>query len=143
MSTIVALAWRALATMRKKVFCSQRSSTRSFLETQEGEPVRRKAATQRVVTLSLLALAGGALGAKNAAADVTLAKEEEGWEIFTNGRVNAFFSYARGDARPQDLYDTSGNLLHAVRGGGMDAQAERVANATGSGYSQGTIEGSR
>jgi hypothetical protein len=105
--------------------------------------VRRKAATQRVVTLSLLALAGGALVAKDAAAEVTLVKEEEGWELFATGRVNAFFSYARGDARPQDAYDTSGNLLHAVRGGGMDALAEREANPTGSGYSQGTIEGSR
>src|SRR5260221_11772920 len=39
------------------------------------------------------------LFARSAEAEVTLAKVND-WEVFTQGRVNAFFSYGWGDANP-------------------------------------------
>ena len=74
-------------------------------------PVIRKAASRHWAKLSWLVFASGAFVSANASADVTLWKSsagDDGWEIYTNGRVGAFFSWVKGDARPQDTtYDTS------------------------------------
>jgi Gram-negative porin len=72
-------------------------------------PVKRKAACHHLAKLSWLVFAAGAFVATNASADVTLWKSggEDGWEIFTNGRVGAFWSWAKGDGTPPTTYDTS------------------------------------
>jgi hypothetical protein len=79
-----------------------------------------------------------------AAADVTLRKPGDGWELFTNGRVNGFVSYANGDARPRDTYD--GATMQQIRqtvGGGLEAFAERQPTGMGQILTQGKIEGLR
>jgi hypothetical protein len=73
---------------------------------------------------------------KNAAAEVTLWKPENGFEVFTSGRVGIFASYAHGDGYPQGQtfsdpvltnpgmpYDPVNNpwtsvQLHSLKGGG-------------------------
>ena len=48
---------------------------------------------------ALLLLAGCLLTTKQAAAEVTLVKSDT-WEVYTSGRVNVFYGYAFGGARP-------------------------------------------
>ncbi len=57
-----------------------------------------RALHKRLTGLSLAFLAGLAFS-RTAAADVTIVKLDN-WELFTNGRVNGFFSYGQGDAIP-------------------------------------------
>jgi hypothetical protein len=58
---------------------------------------RRKLAT----VSSVAAVSASLLWAKGASADVVLLKSENnGWEFYTSGRINAFFSWARGDGVP-------------------------------------------
>src|SRR5262245_35756020 len=54
---------------------------------------------------------------KRAAAETTLVKPADagGFEIFTDGRINAFFAYSKGDGYPRDVPNG-----HAIRGGGID-----------------------
>jgi hypothetical protein len=63
-----------------------------------------------------LALAASALLApRPAAAEVTLVKTDP-WEVYTAGRVDVFFGYAFGDAKP------SGSL----KGGGLDTATDAI-----------------
>jgi hypothetical protein len=52
-----------------------------------------------------------------------------GWEVFTDGQVGAFLSWAYGDGIPQFTYgvapDGSLTLVHDVQGGGWNYPAER------------------
>jgi hypothetical protein len=48
----------------------------------------------------LAAFAVAALCLPAARADVPLVKTENNWEVFTNGRVNAFVTYGAGDSNP-------------------------------------------
>lgn len=82
----------------------------------------------------MLALTAGVLQAAPAAAEVTLVKTDP-WEVYTAGRVNVFWGYAIGDARP-------GGTL---KGGGVDSSLDRIPDinpATGEpdSNSQGTIK---
>src|SRR5258706_10511 len=56
-----------------------------------------------------------------AAADVFIAKID-GWELFTNGRVNAFFSYGQGDSNPLPL--VAGENI--TPGGGLDTSYDNI-----------------
>lgn len=74
--------------------------------------------------------------AKPASADVTLV-EKDGWSVFTNGRLQAFLSYNKGEGRPLNLQDANncqmgtdanGNPITfcnpvELRGGGVDQGA--------------------
>lgn len=63
----------------------------------------------------MLALSAGLLPSRRAAAEVTLVRSDP-WEVYTSGRVNVFWGYAIGDARP------GGNL----QGGGVDSSLDRI-----------------
>jgi hypothetical protein len=56
-----------------------------------------------------------------ASADVPLAKVD-GWDLYTNGRVNAFFSYGQGDANPVPL--VMGENI--TPGGGLDTSYDNI-----------------
>jgi hypothetical protein len=76
----------------------------------------------RQATVVVFCLASCSLLATNrAAAEKTLSKTDD-WEVYTDGRAGAFFSYAHGDARPLPLV-VNGTPLHDVVGGGLDAGA--------------------
>lgn len=103
----------------------------------------RLTSTRVAVLVSLvvpctLALAG------TAHAETSLLKGDN-WEIFVNGRVNAFHSYVKGDAYPVQSFDAAGNVLHGVKGGGVEAFADRPppTDPLGQQLSPGTLEGSR
>jgi hypothetical protein len=100
---------------------------------------------RRTAALAAVALSSGVLAARGAAADVTMGKlPAEGWELYTNGRVNGFVSYARGDGKPRDSYDPETmQQTRQVVGGGLDAFAERQAVGGSQILTQGTIEGVR
>ena len=70
--------------------------------------VKRHFALRRLARLFWLAASISAAVANDAAADVTLWKPDApgaGWEVFTNGRIGLFGSYAKGDGTPQpDTY---------------------------------------
>jgi hypothetical protein len=81
---------------------------------------------------SLALLAGVTFSTRQAAAEVTLVKGDP-WEVYTAGRVNVFFGYAFGDARP----------LGTLKGGGLDVPTDTVpaldANGNPDPTKQGTI----
>src|SRR5579859_1095067 len=80
--------------------------------------------------------------ANGAAAEQTIFKSAD-TEVFTDGRVGVFVSYARGDALPRPTYDAAGNVTHTIEGGGVDGLAERQSLGTNGQLSQGTLEGVR
>jgi len=53
--------------------------------------------------------------------DVPIAKID-GWELFTSGRVNAFFSYGQGDSNPVPL--VMGENI--TPGGGLDTSYDNI-----------------
>ncbi|HVY31733.1 MAG TPA: porin [Polyangiaceae bacterium] len=65
--------------------------------------------------MALALVAGTLLAPRPAAAEVTLVKSDP-WEVYTSGRVDVFFGYAFGDAKP------SGSL----KGGGLDASTDII-----------------
>jgi hypothetical protein len=97
---------------------------------------RRSGTLALLLSLAALAAPGG-----RARADVTLARPsgEAGWELFTDGRINSFFSYANGDGFP---LDRDGRL---VRGGGAPGNARRepLPGSTTGELTQGTMESMR
>jgi hypothetical protein len=76
-----------------------------------------------------------------ARAEVTLSRPAApgGWELFTDGRINTFFSYANGDGFP---LDRDGRL---IRGGGAPGNARRepLPGTTTGELTQGTMESMR
>lgn len=54
----------------------------------------------------MVALGACTLFAQSAAADVTIA-EKDGWTVYMNGRIQTFFSYAKGEGLPKNLYDAN------------------------------------
>jgi hypothetical protein len=64
---------------------------------------------------AVLCLAGGP-----AAADVSLARLD-GWEVYTNGRVNVFLTYGRGDSNP-----VAGPGEFIPLGGGLNTEYDNI-----------------
>jgi hypothetical protein len=73
------------------------------------------------------ALIGCLLTAKPAAAEVTLIKTDNNWEVYLAGRVGAFFSYAVGDSYPVPAGGMNGKI---VSGGGLDEKNLDLIPAT-------------
>jgi hypothetical protein len=102
----------------------------------------------RLAAVACLVIAAASATTREARAETTLANGA-GWEVFSNGRVNAFQSYANGDAFPVPTYDPNmpGVVLHEAKGGGLKALAERPVYLPPDPRSlelqPGTIEGSR
>jgi len=63
----------------------------------------------------LALLAGCLLITRPAAAEVTLVKSDP-WEVYTGGRVNAFYGWAFGDGKPEGQ----------LRGGGVDTTTDKI-----------------
>ena len=55
---------------------------------------------------------------RNAAADVTLL-EKDGWTVYTNGRIQAFFNYNNGEGFPVGVLDANGGPVD-LQGGGIE-----------------------
>jgi hypothetical protein len=107
--------------------------------------VKRNSALRCLAALSRLAVGSVVFVARNAAADVTLWSAENtsgGWEIFTNGRVGIFASWARGDGSPAGntyadpvldpmTMQYTSTLLHQVKNdtGGIHFRDEQIYNA--------------
>ena len=88
------------------------------------------------------ALALGMVFGSEARAEVPIAKTSDGWEVYTDGRVDAFFSYGRGDVIPQAR---PGETLPA--GGGLDTGSDAIPKVDATGMpipnAQGTFESQR
>ena len=89
------------------------------------------------------AFAIGMLASREARAEVSILKTADGWDLYTTGRVDAFFSYGRGDviplARPGETIPDGGGLPT-----GSDS-IPKIDPATGmpSTTAQGTFESMR
>jgi len=90
------------------------------------------------------ALVLGMVVGGEARAEVPLVKTADGWEVYTEGRVDAFFSYGRGDVIPQAR---PGETLPA--GGGLDTGSDAIPSTKVDGMgmpipnAQGTFESMR
>jgi hypothetical protein len=73
-----------------------------------------------VLLIPILALTGICVG-KVAEAEVSIAKTDA-WELYTTGRVNAFFSYGFGDGYPQPLNPNE----TIIPGGGLNIGADNI-----------------
>lgn len=74
-------------------------------------------------SISLAVALGALLSPRSALADTTIATTENGWEIFTSGRVNSFLNYYNGQGIPNDVQAAAGSpgagtTLHTIVGGG-------------------------
>ena len=74
-----------------------------------------------------IALAASLTLVRTAAADVPITKID-GWELYTNGRINAFFSYGQGDANPLPL-NPGENI---TPGGGLSSSRIRATSSSAS-----------
>ena len=106
--------------------------------------MERKSLRRTLASASWVALASSSLFlARSAAAEVTLLKseKEDGWEVFTNGRVNAFFSWNRGDDIPIAPLDATGTPLYGFKlAGGTGAGTFASSRSTNE---QGTVNSMR
>lgn len=98
--------------------------------------------------------AASLLCAKEAAAEVTLLKTEpgkDGWEFYTNGRVNAFVSWSIGDNMPVAPRGPNGELYGFKGAGGTgvgdtEGSADPIYGPDGVtvvGHTQGTVNSMR
>jgi hypothetical protein len=119
---------------------------------KEGDPVERTSFRRKLATLSSLALASVILWPKSAAADVVLLKSENGgWEFYSSGRVNTFFSWAKGDGMPVAPLDPAGQPQWAFNGSGGTSNetyihADPIIGPDGmpvQGHTQGTVNSMR
>ena len=93
--------------------------------------VKRKAAWRQSPMLWWLVFASSLFVAGDASADITIWKSDKGdggWEVFTNGRVGTFFSWAKGDGQPQSAtFDPNTDVkLHGVNIEGQGLQTSDV-----------------
>ncbi len=103
---------------------------------------RSKALSFRFPSLLLAGLAC-LLFAKNASAEVALAKTDGGWEVFFSGRVNSFLSFFNGQQLPRNAVEADGiTVLHDVVGGGLDQPNVTTRNPA-TPNAQGTLNGMR
>jgi hypothetical protein len=72
-------------------------------------------------TAATVALAASLALSRTASAEVPIVKID-GWELFTSGRVNAFFSYGQGDSNPVPL--AMGENI--TPGGGLDTSYDNI-----------------
>lgn len=106
--------------------------------------------SKRLAVVVCLVVAGTAAAVRTARADTVLSSGD-GWEVFSNGRVNAFQSYVNGDAYPVPTYSSDPNMpgviIYEPKGGGLKALAERPVylppDPRSAALQPGTIEGSR
>lgn len=86
---------------------------------------------------ALALLAGSLLTTQEAAAEVTLVKSDP-WEVYTSGRVNVFFGYLNGDAKPgaANCLPVAPNCT--LKGGGIDTTLDEIKDE-GNPDAQGTI----
>lgn len=76
-----------------------------------------------------LALASTTLFARPAAAEVTIAQTPK-WELFTDGRVGGFASFADGDGYPNISTDAAGNPVSNPFGGGITSNDANFIDET-------------
>jgi len=69
--------------------------------------------------LAAFALAGAFLLPRAASAEVTLI-DKDGWTVFINGRVQAFFNYNQGDGWPEPAVKDGNGKNVTLRGGGVE-----------------------
>src|SRR5262245_10057955 len=62
-----------------------------------------------------------------ALAEITLA-EKDGWTVSTDGRVNAFISYARGDGIPEGQTDFPGTATKDTKDSQNKLRSTRIRN---------------
>jgi hypothetical protein len=115
--------------------------------------VERTSFRRKLATLSSAAVASAfLLSTKNASADITLAKMDNGWEFYTNGRLNAFLSWAHGDGMPVAPLDAMGQPLWQYKGAGGTGQGDSESASdpiygpdgmTVLGHTQGVIDSQR
>lgn len=110
---------------------------------------------RRVAACALLAFGVASFSfMKSAAAEVTLLKPEagkDGFEVYTSGRVGAFFSWAKGDNMPQAPLGPDGPLYQFKGAGGTgvgdtDGRQNPIYGPDGItvlGYTQGTVDSMR
>src|SRR5581483_8266742 len=74
---------------------------------------------------------------------VSLVKTPD-WELFTDGRVNAFVSYGWGDAYPLALHTQFPNEIGVTPGGGLDTEDNVIPRTDAAGNPvQGTFRSTR
>lgn len=91
--------------------------------------------TRAAAALALLATT--LLSPRQAAAEVTLVKSET-WEVYTSGRVNVFFGYLTGDARPSGASCLPAAPNCQVKSGGIDTALDQERDESNP-NAQGTI----
>jgi hypothetical protein len=87
------------------------------LQPKELPVIRNTSKSFRSLT-QLVLLAAGVLHASVARADVTLLEKDD-WTVFTNGRIQGFFSYANGGGYPEPFVDKNGKSV-SLWGGGVN-----------------------
>src|SRR5579872_981550 len=86
-----------------------------------------------------------------AMAEVTLVKSDDGWEFFSTGRLNTFFSWAKGDNMPVAPLGPNGPLYQFKSAGGTGVPdtpgiSDNIYGPDGMtviGHTQGTVDAMR
>lgn len=86
----------------------------------------RQSRIQVVVPLLFCILVG-----RRAGAEITVAKSEGGWDLYTEGRVGGFVEVVRGDGFPDGLDHSTGATLHSVGDGGLNIAGDLVTLPNG------------
>jgi hypothetical protein len=68
------------------------------------------------------------VASRAARAEVSLFKTQDGWEVYTQGRVGAFFSYGRGDTLPSPRFGEG-----IPSGGGLDTGPDAIPKVDANG----------
>lgn len=75
-------------------------------------------------------------------AEVTLAKSDSGWDLYSEGRVGGFVEVVRGDGFPDGIDHSTGMVLHSVGDGGLNIAGDLVT-LPGGAMGNGPISASR
>jgi len=81
-----------------------------------GDTVKGTITTRLGVVARVATFLAAFLAPKLAAADVTLV-DKDGWNVFINGRMQAFFNYNQGNGYPTNVTDSNGNNVRLQSGG--------------------------
>jgi hypothetical protein len=97
--------------------------------------------TANIELFVLLAFLGAVLSGGQARAEVTLAHTDT-WEVYSSGRVGAFFSYGFGDANP--IPSASDPTENIIPGGGLSVGVDSIPKTNAQGQPiQGTFQNMR